>query len=260
MKPFYPTTALACALLLIPILEVTHADPIQEGQSLAADLRELQIGIPGDITATLKIRKRNGERIEQRVQKQSIRTEKGWNDLFCISKDELSNKDWLMIRHRNGTSPSYQLAHSDSIPLTQEEYQSLVAEETMTPVGDSDFWVADLGLDFLHWPDQRIVPSRITMRKGVACKVLESARPTQSQDGYYKVRSWISSEYGGVVYAEAFDVTDQKIKIFEVNDVEKIDGQWYLKELKIRNLRDRSTSTLEFMNAAHETGQPLGHP
>ena len=256
MKANLPSLALVCAALLLLPEKGVHADPIQEGQSLAAELRGLQIGIPGDITAKLKIRKRGGERVERQVQKQSIQTEKGWNDLFSVGSDDQSDSEWLMIRHRNGESPSYQWANSKSLPMSSEDYQPLVKDQVMTPVGGSDFWAADLGLDFLHWPDQRIVPSRITMRKGVACKVLESARPTQSEKGYYKVRSWISSEYGGVVYAEAFDISNDKIKIFEVNDVEKIDGQWYLKELRIRNLRDRSTSTLEFNNS----GQPLENP
>lgn len=255
MKIILPNLAFLCAAMLFLPSKGMLADPIQDGQSLAAELRALQIGIPGDISATLKIRKSGGERVQRQVQKQSIQTEQGWNDLFSVATDDQSNTEWLLIRHRNGESPSYQMANSESIPMSNEDYQPLVKDAVMTPVGGSDFWVADLGLDFLHWPDQRIVPSRITMRKGVACKVLESARPTQSENGYYKVRSWISSEYGGVVYAEAFDTAGQKIKIFEVNDVEKIDGQWYLKELRIRNLRDRSTSTLEFNNS----GQSLSN-
>ena len=249
MKTNLTSLALMCVALLFLSQKSVHADPIREGQSLAAELRGLQIGIPGDISAILKIRKRGGERVERHVQKQSIQTEKGWNDLFSVTTEDQSTKQWVLIRHRNGESPNYQLANSESLPMTTEDYQSLGKDEAMSPVGGSDFWVADLGLDFLHWPDQRIVPSNITMRKGVACKVLESARPTQSENGYYKVRSWISTEYGGVVYAEAFDINNDKIKIFEVNDVEKVDGQWYLKELRIRNLRDRSTSTLEFNNA-----------
>lgn len=255
MKAILPSLTLLCAALMFLSHESVSADPILEGQSLAAELRGLQIGIPGDISATLKIRKRGGERVERQVQKQSIQTEKGWNDLFSVTADDETAKEWILIRHRNGESPSYLMANSKTLPMTDEEYQPLVKDDAMRPVGDSDFWVADLGLDFLHWPDQRIVPSKITMRKGIACKVLESARPTQSEKGYYKVRSWISSEYGGVIYAEAFDITNDKIKIFEVNDVEKIDGQWYLKELRIRNLRDRSTSSLEFNNS----GQALSN-
>lgn len=260
MKTICIRILLACACLLFHSPQGLKADPIQEGQSLAAELRDLQIGIPGDISATLKIRKRDGKRVEQQVQKQSIQTETGWNDLFCLSTQDPSEKEWLLIRHQTGKSPSYQLANSESLPASNEDYQPLEADQTMRPVGNSDFWVADLGLDFLHWPDQRIVPSRITMRKGIACKVLESARPTQTKNGYYKVRSWISSEYGGVVYAEAFDITDKKIKIFEVKDLEKIDKQWYLKELKIHNLRDRSTSTLEFNNSENGIGQALSTP
>jgi hypothetical protein len=123
----------------------------------------------------------------------------------------------------------------------------------MASIGESDFWIVDLGLDFLHWPDQRIFQSKIKRRKGVACKLLESSRPTRSLSGYYKVRSWISIENGGIVYAEAFDINDRKMKVFEVAGVEKIEGVWYLKGLRIRNLRDKSMSVLEFDNKSIKT-------
>ncbi|MBT3595666.1 MAG: outer membrane lipoprotein-sorting protein [Verrucomicrobia bacterium] len=229
------------------------ADPIREGQALAKELRLVQLGIPGPITATFKIRKRDGTRIEHYVQKHTEQFENGWRDLFQISKDSNAESEWLWINHSAGASPSYKLAVSRQLPTAPDDFQNLNSEQAMASIGESDFWIVDLGLDFLHWPDQRIFQSKIKRRKGVACKLLESSRPTRSLSGYYKVRSWISIENGGIVYAEAFDINDRKMKVFEVAGVEKIEGVWYLKGLRIRNLRDKSMSVLEFDNKSIKT-------
>jgi hypothetical protein len=227
------------------------ADPIGEGQALAKELRSVQLGIPGPINATFKIRKRDGTRVEHHVKKHTQKFENGWRDLFQISKDpNNSESEWLWIDHPIGATPKYKLAVSQQLPTDPDSFQNIDSEQAMAPVGDSDFWMADLGLDFLHWPDQRIFESKITRRKGVGCKLLESSRPTRSLKGYYKVRSWISIEHGDIIYAEAFDINENKIKVFEVAGVEKIDGDWYLKGLKIRNIRDKSMSVLEFDNNA----------
>ncbi|MBT5925431.1 MAG: outer membrane lipoprotein-sorting protein [Verrucomicrobia bacterium] len=223
-----------------------QADPIRDGQALAEELRSLQMGIPGSIKATMKIRKRDGSRIEHRVNKHTQTFENGWRDIFQVDKSSSDASEWLWIDHRIDASPDYKLAISKELPTDIDAFTTLDSERAMTPLGESDFWVADLGLDFLHWPDQRTFTSKITRRKGVGCKLLESSRPTRSPEGYYKVRSWISTEHLGVVYAEAFDIHERKIKTFEVNGIEKINGHHHLKELRIRNMRDKSTSVLEF--------------
>jgi hypothetical protein len=116
----------------------------------------------------------------------------------------------------------------------------------MVPFGGSGFWLVDLGLDFLHWPQQQVIPHRIQMRKGVSCQVLESQLNVAQDQGYQRVRSWVSREHGGIVYAEAYNSEGRKIKVFEVNDVRKVNDQWYVTELKIRDLVNRSTSTMVF--------------
>ena len=239
--------------LLFALSSSLRADPIREGQALAKELRLVQLGIPGPITATFKIRKRDGTRVEHDVQKHTEQFENGWRDLFQISKGSTAESEWLWIKHSAGASPSYKLAVSRQLPKAPDAFRNLNSEQAMTSIGESDFWIVDLGLDFLHWPDQRIFQSKIKRRKGVACRLLESSRPTRSLSGYYKVRSWISIENGGIVYAEAFDINDRKMKVFEVAGVEKIEGVWYLKGLRIRNLRDKSMTVLEFDNKAIKT-------
>lgn len=114
----------------------------------------------------------------------------------------------------------------------------------MIPFADSDFWIADLGLEFFHWPEQKIL--RHEMRRGRSCKVLESINPSPSTNGYSRVVSWIDNESGGIVHAEAYDAKDKLLKEFDPKSFKKVNGQWELQDMEIRNVQTGSRTRLEF--------------
>jgi Outer membrane lipoprotein-sorting protein len=116
--------------------------------------------------------------------------------------------------------------------------------ETMFPFRHSDFWIADLGLEFFHWPEQRILKHE--MRRGRACKVLESTNPNPTTNGYSRVVSWIDNESGGIVQAEAYDFKNKLLKEFAPKSFKKVNGQWELQEMEIRNDQTGSRTRLEF--------------
>ena len=45
----------------------------------------------------------------------------------------------------------------------------------MIPFAGSDFWIADLGLEFFHWPEQKVLKKEF--RRNCSCVVLESTNP-----------------------------------------------------------------------------------
>jgi hypothetical protein len=106
--------------------------------------------------------------------------------------------------------------------------------------GGSDFWLADLGLEFLHWPGQRLVKTE--MRRGRSCRVLESLASQPARTAYDRVVSWVDIETGGIVRAEAYRSGNQLIKEFSLRSVQK--GQ--LKEMQLRSPQTDSVSRLEF--------------
>ena len=114
----------------------------------------------------------------------------------------------------------------------------------MTLFGGSDFWLADLGLHFFTWPNQALVKKE--MRKGRPCKVLESRSPMPPAGAYTRVLSWIDSETGGLLLAEAYDSSQKLLKEFNLRSFKKINGRWELKEMEIRNARTGSRTRLEF--------------
>jgi hypothetical protein len=134
----------------------------------------------------------------------------------------------------------------DSGPRWTKDRSDFVA--TLSFAGD--FGVADLGLEFFHWPKQKILKHE--MRRGRACKVLESTNPDLSSTNpfppicYSRVVSWIDNESGGIVQAEAYDAKGKLLKEFAPKSFKKVNGQWELQEMEIRNVQTGTRTRLEF--------------
>jgi Outer membrane lipoprotein-sorting protein len=114
----------------------------------------------------------------------------------------------------------------------------------MRPFVNSDFWLADLGLEFFHWPAQKILKKE--NRRGRGCMVLESTNPDPSPNGYLRVVSWIDEESGGIVHAEAFDAQNNLLKEFDPKSFKKVKGQWELRDMEIRNVQTGSRTRIQF--------------
>ncbi len=114
----------------------------------------------------------------------------------------------------------------------------------MTPFAGSDFWAVDLGLEFLHWPAQKIL--RGDTARGRLCNVLESTNPNPSTSGYSRVLCWIDNESLGIVKAEAYDAKGKLLKEFLPKDIKKVDGQWQVGSMEIDNVQTGSRTKLEF--------------
>jgi hypothetical protein len=84
------------------------------------------------------------------------------------------------------------------------------------------------------------------MRRGRACKVLESTNPSSTTNGYSRVVSWIDNESGGIVQAEAYDFKNKLLKEFAPKSFKKVNGHWELQEMEIRNVQTGSRTRLEF--------------
>jgi Outer membrane lipoprotein-sorting protein len=109
----------------------------------------------------------------------------------------------------------------------------------------SDFWLIDLGLDFLHWPKQRRLGHE--MRSSRSCHVLESTRPDASdKTGYARVVSWVDIETGGLIRAEAYDSSGRLVKEFKVDRFRKVAGRYQLESMVIWSRLTGQETVLKF--------------
>lgn len=147
----------------------------------------------------------------------------GTNAPFCFSAE-----------FRPDAANAYQLGGTNFI----------AAGQPPVPFAGSDFWLTDLALDFVHWPSQHL--TRRELKKSQSCAVLESRNPTPGPGGYSRVVSWIDADTYGIVQAEAYDAKGKLLKEFRPSELEKVNGQWQVKELEIENVQTGSRTKLVF--------------
>lgn len=114
----------------------------------------------------------------------------------------------------------------------------------MIPFAGSDFWLADLGMEFLQWPTQRLLKKEIC--RSQSCDKLESIAPSGQTNGYVRVLSWFDIDTGGPVLVEAYDAKGKMVKEFKPNDFTKVNGKWQVEEVQISDNRTKSVSFLHF--------------
>lgn len=209
-----------------------------QGRKLAQQLLEQRPATNFIQTGTLKIRDAKGRRTEVSIQFQISTTEmnaSGWSGDYQTTATNTPAR--LEIMHTDGQPNRYRLSENGGS-------KELEGNQAMIPFAGSDFWLADLGLEFFHWPQQKVLKKEVKRSRG--CTVLESTNPNPSANSYLRVVSWIDSESGGIVQAWAYDANNKLFKEFYPKDFKKINGQWQVKEMDIENDQTGSRTRLEF--------------
>jgi hypothetical protein len=214
-----------------------------KGRQLAQQLLEQWPATNVAQAGILKIRDGKGKRSEMPVKCEVIATATNWLSVYD-AVDRATNRVILKITHQGAVPNDYQLAEAQTADAVIGKTIALSGDQAMIPFAGSDFWVADLGLEFFHWPGQKLLKKEFRRSRG--CSVLESTHPHPSPAGYSRVVSWIDNESGGIVQAEGYDAKGRLLKEFEPKSFKKVNGQWELQEMEIRNVQTDSRTRLEF--------------
>ncbi len=212
-----------------------------EGKALVADLLNRIPEENNEILGLLKIRPGDAEPIEVPVKMTTQVSSNGWQDTYETKPVIGRPKEVLTIKHEVGKPNSYFFG---SVTNQSENAKPalITAKQLYLPFAGSDFCPADLGLEFLHWPTQKILKKE--MRKGRSCRVVESINAGPRSGGYLRVLSWIDYETGGIIRAEGYDQNNILLKEFSIRAVDRKEHR--LKEIEIRNDQTDSRTRLEF--------------
>jgi Outer membrane lipoprotein-sorting protein len=157
----------------------------------------------------------------------------------------------LTVIHSGEQPNRYELFDPATSGATNTVAKVLTPAQIMMPFAGSDFWIADLGLEFLHWPKQRL-RERNVISHHKASRKLESINPSPVPGGYARVVSWIMIESPhGITHADAYDIHDNVLKRFDPTNLEKIQGEYQLEEIEMRNPNTESRTVIKF-NLAHK--------
>jgi hypothetical protein len=226
-------TACLCFALLYQAAATTLSKAEIEGRRYAQELLKQSPVENSTLNGVLKIRDANKRRYEVPVQCSIIANQTNSQAIYQTTSTTDSPAANLIITF-NGTNQNRYELNGTLVPNA----------DVAVPFAGSDFWLVDLGLEFLHWPDQQIVTNR--MRKGQSCTVLESTNPAPHANDYDRVVSWVDRDTGGIIYAEAYNSKGKRVKEYDLKKMKKVHGKWQVQEMRIDNLQTGSRTDLLF--------------
>jgi hypothetical protein len=209
------------------------SDAETEGQSLVQKILQSQPAENQTNSGVLQI-KAKGQTTKLPVTWETLITATHWSNRYEVQRGG-TNMTSLVVTHAGTTANQYELSENGLV-------QEFSGSQTFIPLAGSDFWLGDLGLEFFHWPGQKIVKKEF--HRQCACAVLESTNP--DTNGYSRVVCWIDEESLGIVEAFAYDAQGRKLKNFYPKSLEKVNGQYRVESMVMENLQTGSTSRLEF--------------
>lgn len=97
-------------------------------------------------------------------------------------------------------------------------------------VRDSSLTYEDLALRFLYWPGAKSLGEDV-IRTRSAHKL--ELHPHDKNSLYGAARVWVDRESGALLRVEGYDWNGKLTKKFEVVSAQKIEGQWFLKSMRV---------------------------
>ena len=224
-------------------------DPVEAVQQARALVSEMLAQKPDQNTTNtgrVNIRDARGKEREIPVRFEITGTPTGWESVYEVLPRASSPGGTRLTVIHSGEQPNhYTLVEPAAAGGTNAAPEQLGQDQIMVPFAGSDFWIADLGLEFLHWPKQRLL--RKEMRHSKFCYVLESVNPQPIPGGYTRVVSWlIFDPPHGIVHADAYDARGERIKQFDPKNIEKVEGEYQLEAMEIRSGKAGTRTVIEF--------------
>lgn len=164
--------------------------------------------------------------------------------------------DGPLVRYEFGGNPPTTVQVHYNEENSQLEESSGGNTEKLTPASfdkkilGTDLTYEDLALRFVYWPRATLLgEDKIKLRS--AWKLRVDAPNRRSQ--YSSVNLWVDRESGALLRAEAYDWDGKPDKRFEVISGQKLEGKWYLKEMRIENV-DPTTGKVKSRSYLNITG------
>jgi len=92
----------------------------------------------------------------------------------------------------------------------------------------------DLALKFLYWQNGRVTGENSIRTR--YCWKLE-LKPPSRQSQYSNIYLWVDKEGGALMRIDGFDWNGKLSKRFEVISAQKIEGRWFLKQMRIEEMQ-----------------------
>ena len=99
----------------------------------------------------------------------------------------------------------------------------------------------DLAFKFLYWPTARVLGEENVRTRN--CWKLQLRSPSRESQ-YSNVLLWVDKASGALMRMEGYDWNAQLAKRFEVVSAQKIEGRWFLKQMRVEELQPGTNHVL----------------
>jgi hypothetical protein len=218
-------------------------DQLAEGQRLVQQLRAAQ---PADgqteVHGTLIISHDGKKKVP--VTCNVIVRGNQWKTIYESKAVDGVPAEKLIITRTAGQPNQYFYARAASVGAPVPEPKPIPAEQASIPFAHSDFWLTDLGTEFIFWPQQARLKGEL--RLGRDCYLLESVNPNAHD--IVRIKAFIDKETNGILVAEGYDARNKLVKEFSLHgsSFKKVKGQWVLEKMDMRNDKTDSQTVLKF--------------
>ena len=118
--------------------------------------------------------------------------------------------------------------------VTENSTKKISSSRLDEKIGDTSVTYGDLALKFLYWPDAQVIGSDNLRTRD--CWKLRLAAPSKDSP-YASVLLWVDKNSGAIMRMEGSDAKGQLTKRFEVVSAQKIEGRWFLKQMRVEEMQ-----------------------
>ncbi len=117
--------------------------------------------------------------------------------------------------------------------ITGDKLEKIAPAQFDHKVRNTAVTYEDLSLRFLYWPNAKVIGDDTIQM--VDCWRLELRAPPQ-QSQYSTVRLWVQKDGAAIMKVEGYDANGKLTKRFQVVSGQKIEGRWFLKQMRIEQI------------------------
>jgi len=118
--------------------------------------------------------------------------------------------------------------------VTGSETEKFAASKLKQRIRGTSVTYEDLAFKFLYWPSARVLGEENVRTRN--CWKLQLRAPSRESQ-YSNVLLWIDKGSGALMRMEGYDGDLHLAKRFEVVSAQKIEGRWFLKQMRIEELQ-----------------------
>ena len=118
--------------------------------------------------------------------------------------------------------------------VTENSTKKFAASRLEEKIGGTGVTYGDLALKFLYWPNAEVASAESIRTRD--CWKLRLQAPSRDSP-YGTVLLWVDKESGAMMRLEGYDKSGQLAKRFEVISAQKIEGRWFLKQMRIEEMQ-----------------------